>query len=90
MDVFKSFAASSNKGPSSLNGRYLSEDVPMGLVLFSSIGQAVGINTDISNAIIQIASGLLARDLSKNGRTIDSLLDMDRPSFKDIMVAITE
>lgn len=89
MAVFRSFAESSNKGPASLEGRYLKEDVPMGLVLFSSIGKSVGVCTSVADSLIQIASSLLAIDFYQ-GRTIKSLMQMENPSCDDICDAITK
>ena len=77
MAVFRSFAESSNKGPSFINHRYLKEDVPMGLGLFISIGKLLGVDTSIQESIMTLASALLGRDLSKDSRTIQSLLGED-------------
>lgn len=88
MDVFKSFAASSNKGPSFLEHRYLLEDVPMGLCLFSSIARVVGVDSSIADAIITLAGSLLNRDFKANGRTIEWLLGKDEVTPHDIMIAI--
>jgi opine dehydrogenase len=88
MEVFKSFAESSNKGPLSLKSRYLTEDVPMGLCLFSSIGKIAGINTSVCDSIIELASALLNTNLKKNSRTIEYLLSKDFVSTNDIIGAI--
>ena len=90
MDVFQSFAESSNKGPVSLSNRYLTEDVPMGLVLFSSIGKAAGLCTSIADSLIQIASSLLGTDFYRSGRTVNSLIGKIEPAVDDIMTAIME
>lgn len=90
MTVFRSFAESSNKGPSFINHRYLNEDVPMGLGLFISIGEVVGVDTSIQEAIMALASALLGRDLKMNARTIQSLLGRtDSISKDDIVNAIS-
>lgn len=88
MEVFRSFADSSNKGPASLSGRYIKEDVPMGLVLFSSLGKRVNVCTFIADSLIQIASSLLSVDFYKQGRTIEQLLGLSEPSYEDIYQAI--
>lgn len=88
MEVFNSFAESSNKGPSFLNHRYLTEDVPMGLCLFSSIGKIIGIDTSISDSIINLASALLGKNLNENARTIESLLGKEKVTIEDIKEAI--
>lgn len=88
MTVFRSFAESSNKGPSFINHRYLNEDVPMGLGLFISIGKIVGVDTSIQEAIMSLASALLGRNLSASSRTIQYLLGKDDVSLEDIKKAI--
>lgn len=84
MTVFRSFANSSNKGPSFINHRYLNEDVPMGLGLFISIGKIVGVDTSIQEAIMALASALLGKDLKEKSRTIQYLLGKDDVSVQDI------
>ena len=88
MTVFRSFANSSNKGPSFINHRYLNEDVPMGLGLFISIGKIIGVDTSIQEAIMALASALLGKDLNSRSRTIESLLNQDSVSLEDIKNAI--
>jgi opine dehydrogenase len=74
MTVFRSFAESSNKGPSFINHRYLNEDVPMGLGLFISLGKVVGVDTSIPEAIMTLSSSLLNTNLNVHARTIQYLL----------------
>lgn len=88
MTVFKSFSQAANKGPSLVRHRYLMEDVPNGLGLFSSIGKAVNTDTSIADAIITLAGSLLQEDFRKNARTIEYLLDKERVSEDDIRAAI--
>ena len=90
MTVFRSFAESSNKGPSIINHRYLNEDVPMGLGLFISIGKVIGIDTSIQSSIMTLASALLGKDLSAGSRTIQYLLGKEDVDIQDINRAITE
>ncbi len=88
MTVFRSFADSSNKGPSFINHRYLNEDVPMGLGLFISIGKIVGVDTSIQEAIMALASALLNKDLGAHARTIQYLLQKEDVTVEDIKKAI--
>lgn len=88
MAVFRSFADSSNKGPSVINHRYLNEDVPMGLGLFVSIGKIVGVDTTVQESIMTLASALLNKDLLSSSRTIQYLLDSAVVEKKDIEMAI--
>lgn len=74
-EVFiQSFAESSDKGPSSLNTRYLYEDVPMGLCLLSSLGEVLDIPTPIADSIVHLASALLDVDFWEQGRDIEQLV----------------
>jgi len=90
MTVFKSFADSSNKGPSTVNHRYIIEDVPMGLGLYISIGRILGLDTSIQEAIMSLSSAMLGRDLSKGARTIQYLLGKDDVTKEDIVNAINQ
>lgn len=73
MDVFRSFAEGSNKGPHQLRHRYLLEDVPMGLSLFQSVGDVLQIDTPIADSVITLSSALLDEDFKTNGRNIYQL-----------------
>lgn len=90
MAVFRSFADSSNKGPSFINHRYLLEDVPMGLGLYISIAKLVDVDTSIQEGIMSLASALLNKDLKLGARTIQYLLGKDKVTVEDIKQAITE
>jgi len=88
MDVFRSFANASNKGPTAIDHRYLNEDVPMGLGLYISIGKVLGHDTSIQESIMTLASALLGKDLKAQSRTIQYLLDKEIVTIRDIRKAI--
>ena len=88
MTVFRSFADSSNKGPSYINHRYLNEDVPMGLGLYISVAKIVGVDTSIQEGIASLASALLDKKLMSNARTIQSLLGKNSVTIEDIKQTI--
>lgn len=88
MTVFRSFADSSNKGPSFINHRYLLEDVPMGLGLYISIAKLVGVDTSIQEGIASLAGALLNKDLKTGARTIQWLLGKDNVTIEEIEKAI--
>lgn len=90
MAVFRSFADSSNKGPSFINHRYLLEDVPMGLGLYISVAKLVGVDTSIQEGITALASALLNRDLKSEARTIQYLLNKDDIKIEDVKRSILE
>jgi opine dehydrogenase len=61
------------EGPFTLNTRHLTEDIPYGLVTFSSLGRMLGVPTPVTDAVIAIAEGLLDRDFHSIGRTVESM-----------------
>ena len=74
MDAFRRYAANGGpKGPSSLDARYLTEDVPNGLGLLCSIGDAIGAPTRIAKSIMTIAGALLGRNFFSEARTLKRL-----------------
>ncbi|MCR4966092.1 MAG: NAD/NADP octopine/nopaline dehydrogenase family protein [Bacteroidales bacterium] len=88
MEVFRSFSNAANKGPSTIHHRYLTEDVPMGLGLYTSIGRVVGVETSIADSIITLASALIQKDLRSEARSIEYLLGKEHVSPQEIMLAI--
>ena len=61
------------EGPFNIKSRHLTEDVPYGLVTFSSIGDMIGVDTPVCDALVTIASVLLKEDFWKIGRTVEKL-----------------
>jgi opine dehydrogenase len=61
------------EGPFTLNTRHLTEDIPYGLVTFSSLGAMLEVPTPVTDAVISIAEGLLDRDFRGIGRTVESM-----------------
>ncbi|GEN30134.1 opine dehydrogenase [Cerasibacillus quisquiliarum] len=61
------------KGPVSVDSRYITEDVPQGLVMLEAIAKQLNIETPICTALIEMASAALGRDMRKEGRTPERL-----------------
>ena len=61
------------EGPFTLEARHLTEDIPYGLVTFSSLGKMLGVPTPVVDSVITLAEGLLNRDFWSMGRTVESL-----------------
>ena len=59
--------------PSSVDTRYINEDLPFGLVPWSLIGRAWGVPTPTIDAVIQIASTMLDVDYFQKGLSADDL-----------------
>ena len=61
------------KGPTQVDSRYISEDVPQGLVMLEALGKSLDVATPIVSSLIEIASAALGRDLRAEGRTPEKL-----------------
>lgn len=73
--------------PTTLDHRYLWEDVPMGLVPISDAAGAVGVDTPAINHLIDEASGILGRDFRNEGRTLEKL-GLPRNRLKEALASI--
>lgn len=72
--VFFEYAKNdSPSGPTVSNSRYITEDVPEGLVLLESLGEVLDINTPICSSLINVASACMGVDYREIGRTVDRL-----------------
>jgi len=61
------------KGPTSLNTRYIFEDLPTGLVPLSALGAAIGVPTPTMNAVVELGNILLERNFWVEGRSLEKL-----------------
>ncbi|MTD31920.1 NAD/NADP-dependent octopine/nopaline dehydrogenase family protein [Planomicrobium sp. YIM 101495] len=61
------------KGPVKVNSRYITEDVPEGLVMLEALGKQLGVATPVCSSLIEIASAALERDMREQGRTPERL-----------------
>ncbi len=62
-----------SKGPSSADSRYLTEDVPIGLVPWAELGDRLGVPVPTCKALIHLASVINGRDHAAEGRTLARL-----------------
>lgn len=60
-------------GPSSVKGRYITEDVPYGLVPVALLARKFGIATPTIDAVIHLASVINQTDYMKKGRTLEEM-----------------
>jgi opine dehydrogenase len=61
------------KADSSLDGRYLTEDVPFGLVPWENLARLVGVEMPICTSLINLANGLLQTDFRATGQTLERI-----------------
>jgi len=61
------------KGPVKVDSRYISEDVPQGLVMLEALGKSLNVPTPICTSLIEIATAALGRDMRAEGRTPEKL-----------------
>jgi len=61
------------QGPHSIYDRYITEDLPMGLVPTVELGRLVGAPTPVIEALVQIGSVVCGEDYWTTGRTLTSL-----------------
>ena len=74
LDSFFDYAMNSSpEGPTVPDSRYVTEDVPQGLVLLESLGLSLNVPTPTCTALIGIANAALQTDFRVCGRTIDKL-----------------
>ena len=59
------------KGPSSLSNRYVTEDIPIGLVCWSQLGEMLGVPTPLMHATIEIGIAVSGVDYWQTGRTLE-------------------
>ncbi len=67
------YAGIKMKGPEHLRDRYVTEDVPYGMVLLSTLGDLLGVATPTHDAVIQLASVINRTDYRKTGRGVKQL-----------------
>ncbi len=61
------------KGPASVEGRYIVEDISTGLVLWSDLGKILKVPTPNIDSIIVLGGTLIGRDFYKEGLTLESI-----------------
>jgi opine dehydrogenase len=59
--------------PGALDARYVTEDVPYGLVPFAELGRLAGVPTPVARALTVLASAALGRDFAAEGRSLERM-----------------
>lgn len=71
--------------PRSLNHRYITEDIPTGLVPLEAVGKELGLEMKAISLIIDLASALMEIDFRKEGRNLHELIEKNGISAKMIL-----
>jgi opine dehydrogenase len=75
--------------PSTLNHRYITEDVPMSLVPIAALGQQYGVSVRGMDSIIRLACIIHRTDYWRRGRTLDKL-GIDNLSVSELTRYVNE
>ena len=75
------------KGPTSVTGRYFTEDISTGLVLWSNLGRIAGVPTPNIDAVITLGCSLLQEDFYTTGLTLDKL-NLSNLSVEELIQAV--
>src|SRR6266853_507826 len=59
--------------PNSLDHKFITEDVPTGLIPMSAIGAAAGVPTPAIDALVAVVRSMTGKDFAAGGRTLDHL-----------------
>jgi opine dehydrogenase len=81
------YAGIKMKGPEYLKDRFITEDVPYGMVLISTLGDLIGVATPTHDAVIQLASVINRSNYWKFGRGVRELgvSRLDKKSLKKFL-----
>ncbi|MCL7454924.1 MAG: NAD/NADP octopine/nopaline dehydrogenase family protein [Anaerolineae bacterium] len=82
------FASVASKGPASADTRYITEDIPIGMVFWASLGELLGVPTPTARALIHISSVIHDTDYWQGGRTVEKLglAGMTAPALKQYLL----
>jgi len=82
------YAGMKMKGPEHLKDRYVTEDVPYGMVLLATLGSLLGVPTPTHDAVIQLASVVNRTNYWKTGRGVKELglSSMDKQRLKTYLL----
>src|SRR5690606_39077822 len=76
------------RAPGAVNTRWVTEDVPYGLVTWSALGEVASVPTPMIDATVTLASAVLATDFRRSGRHLADL-GLDQESVAGIVAYVT-
>ena len=73
--------------PKSLDHKFITEDVPTGLIPMSALGAAAGARTPAIDALVEMVRRMTGNDFAAEGRTLErlGLSGMDGPQIRRVM-----
>ncbi len=73
--------------PASLDHKYITEDVPVGLIPMSALGAAASVPTPAIDALLETVRNMTGKDFAAEARTLDrlGLAGMDLPQIRRIV-----
>jgi opine dehydrogenase len=73
--------------PKSLDYKFITEDVPTGLIPMSALGAVAGVGTPAIDALIEIVRSMTDKDFAVEGRTLErlGLKGMEAPQIRRVM-----
>src|SRR6202035_2655920 len=73
--------------PKSLDHKFITEDVPTGLIPMSALGRAAGVETPAIDALVEIVRSMTGKDFAAEARTLErlGLGGMGGPQIRRVM-----
>jgi opine dehydrogenase len=73
--------------PKSLDHKFITEDLPTGLIPMSALGAAAGVKTPAIVALVQVVRSMTGNDFVAEGRTLErlGLSGMDGPEIRRVV-----
>jgi opine dehydrogenase len=73
--------------PKSLDHKFITEDVPTGLIPMSALGRAAGVRTPAIDAVIEMVRSMTGKDFAADERTLErlGLSGMDGPDIRRVV-----
>ena len=73
--------------PKSLDHKFITEDVPTGLIPMSALGSAAGVRTPAIDALVELGKIMTGDDFAATARTLDrlGLSGMDTPQIRRVV-----
>ena len=73
--------------PKSLDHKFITEDVPTGLMPMSALGEAAGVATPVIDSLVTLAQSMTGKDFAAEGRTLDrlGLVGMDAQQIRRVV-----